>query len=116
LHTVPGVLCIFSGGSDCPVEPFNILDNMRSAITRKNRAGTKTYLIDQALSTADAIRLFTSDAAWAARDENIRGTLEIGKLADMTILDKNLFAINPDTFTSVNVLETVVNGITVFQA
>lgn len=105
-----------SGGADCPVEPFNILDNMRSAITRKNRAGTKTYLIDQALSTADAIRLFTSDAAWAARDENIRGTLEIGKLADMTILDKNLFAINPDTFTSVNVLETVVNGITVFQA
>lgn len=68
------------------------------------------------MSTADAIRLFTSDAAWAARDENIRGTLEIGKLADMTILDKNLFAINPDTFTSVNVLETVVNGITVFQA
>lgn len=105
-----------SGGSDCPVEPFNILDNMRSAITRKNRKGTHVYLPDQALSTEEAIRLFTSDAAWAARDEERRGTLELGKLADMSIVDKDLFNIDPDTFTSVRVLQTVVNGITVYRS
>ena len=61
-----------SGSSDCPVEPFDVLDNLRAAITRQNRAGTKTYLPDQALSVEQAVRLFTSDAAWASRDEAVR--------------------------------------------
>ena len=105
-----------SGGCDCPVEPFDVLDNMRAAITRKNRAGTKTYLPEQALSVEQAVRLFTSDAAWASRDEAVRGTLELGKLADLVVLDQDLFAIDPDTFPQVKVLETVLNGTTVFRA
>ena len=103
-----------SGGSDCPVEPFNVLDNMRAAITRKNRAGTKTYLPEQALSVEQAVRLFTSDAAWPARDEGVRGTLELGRQADLVVLDQDLFAIDPDTFPQVKVLETVVDGKTVY--
>ena len=105
-----------SGGSDCPVEPFDVLDNMRAAITRKNRAGTKTYLPEQALSVEQAVRLFTSDAAWASRDEAVRGTLETGKLADLVVLDQDLFDIEPDTFPQVKVLETVLNGTTVYHA
>ena len=105
-----------SGGSDCPVEPFDVLDNMRSAITRKNRAGTRTYLPEQALSVEQAVRLFTSDAAWPSRDEAVRGTLEPGKLADLVVLDRDLFAIDPDTFPQVKVLETVLNGKTVYRA
>ena len=89
-----------SGGSDCPVEPFNVLDNLRAAVTRKNRA----------------VRLFTSDAAWASRDEAVRGTLELGKQADLVVLDRDLFAIEPDTFPEAKVLETVLNGRTVFRA
>lgn len=64
-----------SGGSDCPVEPFNVLDNLRAAVTRQNRAGTRVYLPEQALTVEQAVRLFTSDAAWASRDEAVRGTL-----------------------------------------
>ena len=105
-----------SGGSDCPVEPFDVLDNMRAAITRKNRAGTKTYLPEQALSVEQAVRLFTSDAAWASRDEAVRGTLELGRQADLVVLDQDLFAIDPDTFPQVKVLETVLNGKTVYRA
>ena len=105
-----------SGGSDCPVEPFDVLDNMRAAITRKNRAGTKTYLPEQALSVEQAVRLFTSDAAWPSRDEAVRGTLEVGKLADMVVLDQDLFEIDPGTFPRVKVLETVLNGNTVYRA
>ena len=44
------------------------------------------------------MRLFTSDAAWASRDEAVRGTLELGKQADLVVLDRDLFAIEPDTF------------------
>lgn len=105
-----------SGGSDCPVEPFDVLDNMRSAITRKNRTGTRTYLPEQALSVEQAVRLFTSDAAWASYDEDYRGTLEVGKLCDLVVLDQDLFAIDPDDFPSVRVLETVLNGRTVYRA
>ena len=39
-----------SGGSDCPVEPFDVLDNLRAAVTRQDRAGERTYLPEQALS------------------------------------------------------------------
>ena len=105
-----------SGGSDCPVEPFNVLDNMRAAITRQNRAGTKTYLPEQALTVEQAIRLFTSDAAWPSRDEGVRGTLEEGKQADLVVLDQDLFEVQPSRFPQVKVLETVLNGVTVYQA
>ena len=105
-----------SGGSDCPVEPFDVLDNMRAAITRQNRAGTKTYLPEQALSVEQAIRLFTSDAAWACRDEDVRGTLEKGKLADLVVLERDLFETDPKDFPKVQVLETVLNGETVYHA
>ena len=45
--------------------------------TRQNRAGTRVYLPEQALTVEQAVRLFTSDAAWASRDEAVRGTLEL---------------------------------------
>ena len=105
-----------SGGSDCPVEPFNVLDNMRSAITRQNRAGTKTYLPEQALTVEQAVRLFTSDAAWPSRDEAVRGTLEVGRQADLVVLEQDLFHTEPSQFPQVRVLETVLNGVTVYQA
>lgn len=104
-----------SGGSDCPVEPFDVLDNMRAAITRKNRAGTHTCLPEQALTVEEAVRLFTCDAAWSGRDEDVRGTLELGKLADLVVLDRDLFRIAPEDFTKVRILETVVNGNTVYH-
>ena len=105
-----------SGGSDCPVEPFAILDNIRAAVTRQNRAGSKTYLPQQALTVEQAVRLFTSDAAWASRDEAVRGTLELGKLADLVVLDGDLFHMDPAEFPTVKIWETMLNGTPVFHA
>ena len=104
-----------SGGSDCPVEPFDVLDNIRAAVTRKNRAGTQSCLPEQALTVEQAVRLFTSDGAWPSRDEGVRGTLELGKQADLVVLDRDLFAIDPDTFPQVKILETVLAGKTVYR-
>lgn len=104
-----------SGGSDCPVEPFSILDNLRAAVTRRNRAGTDTFLPDQALTVEEGLRLFTSYAAWASRDEKVRGTLEVGKQADLVVLDGDLFQSDPEAFPEVNVWETVLNGATVYH-
>lgn len=60
--------------------------------------------------------LFTSDAAWASRDEAVRGTLELGKQADLVVLDRDLFKISHQDFNRVKVLETVLNGVTVYRA
>ena len=61
-----------SGSAAAPTarwSPSNVLDNLRAAVTRQNRAGTRVYLPEQALTVEQAVRLFTSDAAWASRDE-----------------------------------------------
>lgn len=105
-----------SGGSDCPVESFNIMENLYAAVTRKNKAGTRTYLPEQALTVEEGVRLFTSDAAWASEDEDWRGTLEVGKLADLAILDRDLFDMDPSDFPKVRVMETVLAGNTVYRA
>ena len=92
------------------------MDNLRAAVTRQNRAGTRVYLPEQALTVEQAVRLFTSDAAWASRDEAVRGTLELGKQADLVVLDRDLFKISHQDFNWVKVLETVLNGVTVYRA
>lgn len=105
-----------SGGSDCPVEPFDVLDNLRAAITRKDRSGSQTYLPEQALTVEQALRLFTTYAAWSSRDEAVRGALIPGMQADLVVLDRDLFAISPDAISQTAVLETVLAGKTVYRA
>ena len=105
-----------SGGSDCPVESFNILENIQAAVTRRNRKSTKSFLPEQALSMEEAVRMFTIDGAWACRDERVRGTLEMGKYADMVVVSENLFALSGEELGRVKVLETILNGRTVFLA
>lgn len=103
-----------SGGSDCPVEPFDILNNIAYAVTRKNSAGTQVCLPEQALTMEQAVGLFTAAGAWCSRDEAVRGTLELGKQADMVVLDQDIFTVEHDAIRDLSILETVVNGRTVY--
>ncbi len=99
-----------SGGSDCPVEPFDVLDNLRAAVTRQDRAGERTYLPEQALSLEEGLSLFTS---WASRDEEVRGRLMPGMQGDLVILDGDLFAVSTQELPKVSIFETVLAGETV---
>ena len=99
-----------SGGSDCPVEPFDVLDNLRAAVTRQDRAWERTYLPEQALSLEEGLSLFTS---WASRDEEVRGRLMPGMQGDLVILDGDLFAVSPQELPKVSIFETVLAGETV---
>ncbi|WP_165445150.1 amidohydrolase [Bacilliculturomica massiliensis] len=104
-----------SGGTDAPVEPFHVMNNLYAAITRKNLEGTKTFLPEQALSVEEAVRLVTSYAAWASFDEDRSGTLEVGKNADLVVLSENIFEIEPDRIKDVDILLTVAGGRTVYS-
>lgn len=104
-----GIVCC--GGSDAPVEKFDVLENIQIAVTR-DKIGQKTegWYPEQKLSVDEAVRLFTSGNAYEAFEEDIRGTLEIGKNADMTVLEEDIFEIEPHDISKVAVLKTIVGG------
>jgi len=90
-------------GSDCPVEPINPLLGIWAAVARKS-------FPEEKLTVEDALRTYTLNAAFSSFDENKKGTIEVGKFADFTILSDDLFSIPPDEIKRVTVEMTIVNG------
>jgi len=102
-----------SFGTDCPVESFNTMPNIYSAVARKNITGTeeKIYLPNESLSMYEAINAYTVEGAYASGEEQIKGTISVGKLADFILLDKDLFNLCSDEeILDTNVIETYVDG------
>ena len=104
-------------GSDFPVEDVNPFFGIYSAVTRQDQQGTPAggWYPDQRLTLAEAIRGFTKDAAYAAFEESSRGTIEPGKLADLTIVSGDLLAIPATDLFKAKVRYTVVGGEVVFN-
>jgi predicted amidohydrolase YtcJ len=96
-------------GSDCPVEPISPILGIWAAVARKN-------FPEEKLSVEEALRAHTLNAAYASYDENKRGTIESGKLADMTVLSDDLFDIPPDDIRNVKVEMTIVDGKIVYAS
>ena len=105
-------------GSDFPVEAVNPFFGIYAAVTRQDQKGWPAggWYPDQKLTLAEAIRGFTSDAAYAAFEETSRGTIEPGKLADFTILEGNVYTMPQSELFKAKVRYTVVGGEIVFTA
>lgn len=104
-------------GSDFPVEDVNPFFGIYSAVTRQDQKGNPPggWFPDQKLTLPEAIRGFTSDAAYAGFEESSRGTIEPGKLADLTIVEGDLFAAPQSTLFATKVRYTVVGGEVVYR-
>jgi predicted amidohydrolase YtcJ len=104
-------------GSDWPVAPLDPLRGIFEAVNRTTVDGEPAggWLPDEKLSLADAIRAFTSGAAWASFDEQRKGTLERDMLADIVILSTDLFAVPPDRLLEAEVVMTIVDGKIVYR-
>jgi len=104
-------------GSDFPVEDVSPFFGIYSAVTRQDHEGNPPggWYPDQRLTLAEAIRGFTKDAAYAAFEESSRGTIEPGKLADLTIVDGDLFAMPASELYKANVRYTIVGGEIVYR-
>ncbi|HEX4299703.1 MAG TPA: amidohydrolase, partial [Gammaproteobacteria bacterium] len=97
-----------TGGSDWPQESMNPLDFIQYAVTRQPLDGGKPPLQpEQRITLAQAIAAYTKDAAWAVRDDKLDGTLEVGKAADLVVLDQNLFKIGVMSIHKTHVLLTL---------
>jgi predicted amidohydrolase YtcJ len=105
-------------GSDFPVEDVNPWFGIYAAVTRRDQKGwpESGWRPEERLSLAEAIRGFTLDAAYAAFEEKSRGTIEPGKLADFTVVAGNVYSADPNTLYKTKVLQTIVNGETVYTA
>jgi predicted amidohydrolase YtcJ len=103
-------------GSDFPVEQVNPFHGIYAGVTRQDQKGWPGggWYPDQRLTLAETIRGFTLDAAYAAFEESSRGTIEPGKLADLTIVEGDLFAMPQADLHKAKVRATVVNGEVVF--
>jgi len=82
-------------GSDWSVSSANPLEELQVAVTRKDLAGatTEPFLPQERIALPEALAAFTINAAWVNRLEKETGSIEVGKRADLVVLDRNLFAI-----------------------
>ncbi|MCB9208451.1 MAG: amidohydrolase [Ignavibacteriales bacterium] len=100
---------IICNGTDSPVEDINPIANFYAAVTRKTNNG-EIFYGEQKLSPLDALKTLTINGAYAAFEENIKGSIEVGKLADITILSNDLLTIPDDEILNTVVNFTIVGG------
>jgi predicted amidohydrolase YtcJ len=106
-----------SGGSCAPVEPINVLENIQYAITREKPGGGPEggWLPGEKLSVEEAVRLFTTGGAYASYEEDIKGSIEVGKFADMVALDADPFETAPRAIKDIGVSFTMLGGRIVYE-
>ena len=97
------------------MEPFDILPNLEYAVTRTNPDTGASWHTEHSLTLEEAIAAFTKEGAYASFSENVRGTLSVGKYADLVVLDRDLFDVSPSELHHVEVELTVVDGKIVYQ-
>jgi predicted amidohydrolase YtcJ len=110
--------CRIPGGSDFPVESINPLLGIYAAVTRQDLGGYPTggWMPAELLTIDEAIRAFTIDAAYAAHEEDRKGSLAPGKLADFVVLSEDLVTADHRDIPRIEVLATVIGGEIVYRS
>ncbi len=107
-----GVICAF--GSDSPVEPFEPLKGIHAAVTRQRPDGSpgkNGWYPESRLTVDEALRGFTIGPAYAAGMESCLGQLAPGFLADLVVLDRDLYSIDPLDILNTQIIATMVDGV-----
>jgi len=105
---------VVANGTDAPVEDVSPLACFYASVSRKLKDGTRFYP-DQRMSREEALKSYTWNNAYAAFQEHEKGSLEVGKLADITVLSRDIMTIPEDDIPATDVMYTIVGGKIVFQ-
>jgi predicted amidohydrolase YtcJ len=108
---------VLAFGSDWFVAPMEPLLGIYAAITRRTLDGKHPngWVPEQKITVAEAVRAYTYGSAYASFDEQVKGTLEVNKLADLVVLSDNIFKIDPVQIEKVKVELTVFDGKVVYE-
>lgn len=98
-----------AGGSDAPITDHDPLLGIHVAVNRTSRSGTKIGPV-QSISVLEAIKLYTWNGAFASFDEDVKGSLEAGKLADLVVLNDSILKVDSQNIKDLNVESTILNG------
>lgn len=104
-------------GTDVPVEPLSPIASFYASISRKTLQGLppEGYEPDQKMSREEALRSYTIDAAFGAFEENIKGSIEPGKLADFTVFSDDIMSIPEEDILSTKIDMTIVGGKVLYE-
>lgn len=107
---------VVAANSDIPsttsVNPFVAL---YALVTRKNNLG-HTIAVDQAISRAEALHAYTLGGTWLTREEAVKGSISVGKVADLVVIDRDYFTVPVEEIKAIQPLLTLVGGKIVWQA
>jgi predicted amidohydrolase YtcJ len=110
---------VLAFGSDAPVEDISPLLGIHAAVTRRRPdgfPGPEGWYPEQRLTVPEALHAYTLGAAYASGEETVKGSLTPGKLADLVILDQDIYQIDPMDIPHTQVLATIVGGKFVYQS
>ncbi len=99
-----------AGASDAPVRPKDVLHAIQCCVTREG------FQTEECMSAEQALRAYTLDAAYAQFEEKTKGSLSVGKRADMVVLSRNPLSVQPHRISAIEVVETICGGVTVYRA
>jgi predicted amidohydrolase YtcJ len=108
-----GIRCV--NHTDFNVAPIDQMFVVWSAVNRTTRAG-EPLGPDERVTPLQALKAITLDAAYMYKEEATKGSLDVGKLADLVILDKNPLTVKPDAIKDIKVVETIKEGKTIYTA
>ena len=108
---------VVASGTDAPVEPVNPMANFYAAVTRKTLAGLpkEGFEPEQKLSREEALYAMTLAGAYAAFEEEDKGSIEVGKLADITVLSQDILTVAEPVILQTEVMLTLVGGEVAYQ-
>jgi predicted amidohydrolase YtcJ len=105
---------IAAGSSDSPVTHYNPLLGIHVAVNRKTGSGQEVGA-NQRITPLEAIKLYTWNGAYASFEENIKGSIEVGKLADLVVLNHRILDVPEDKIKDLRVEMTIIDGEVVYQ-
>lgn len=106
---------VVANGTDAPVEDINAIANYYATVSRRTKDGT-VFFPDQRMSRMEALRSYTMAGAYAGFEEGFKGSLTVGKLADITVFSKDLLTIPEAEIPTTTVRYTIVGGVVQYEA
>ena len=106
---------IICNGTDAPVEDVNPVKCFYASVTRKTSGGVE-FFPDQKMTRLEALKSYTINGAYASYEENIKGSIKVGKLADLVVFSDDLLKCPENQIQNSTVIYTIIGGKILYKA